>query len=43
VLANNDSCTVSVVFAPMSAGLQHVALDVTVGDPTTTFLTGTGE
>ena len=43
ILANGDTCTVSVVFAPMSAGTKHGDLDVIVGDPFTTVLTGTGE
>jgi len=43
VLANGDTCTVSVVFTPMSTGTKHGELVVTVGDGFTAFLTGTGE
>jgi hypothetical protein len=43
VLATGDSCTMTVVFAPISTGTKHGELIVTVADSSTTYLTGTGQ
>jgi uncharacterized repeat protein (TIGR01451 family) len=42
-LANGDSCTVTVVFTPMSAGTKHASVEVTIPGGDDTQLTGIGQ
>jgi hypothetical protein len=43
VLANGDSCTVTVVFSPSSTGTKHASLQVTIADGGDPQLTGVGQ
>ena len=43
VLANGDTCTVTVSFTPASTGTKHASLQVTIMDGGNTPLTGTGQ
>ena len=43
VLANGDTCTVTVSFTPASTGTKHASLQVTIMDGGNTQLTGAGQ
>lgn len=43
ILANGQSCDVTVKFAPSSTGTKYATLQITVGDGGSTALTGTGQ
>lgn len=42
-LANGATCTVAVQFAPMSTGIKHASLQVTIPGGDSAGLTGTGQ